>query len=52
MDSIEEGVTYYRGFVYHQETQEERRMRWKEEWAIQEAREYEERCQMNKLIWQ
>jgi len=52
MDSIEEGVSYFRGYVDRQEAREERRMRREEERAMREAREYEERRRMNELLWQ
>jgi len=52
MDSIEEGVSYFRGYVDRQEAMEKRRMRHEEERAMREAREYEERRRMNELLWQ
>ena len=52
MDSIEEGVSYFRGYVDRQEAREEQRMCREEEWAMREAREYEERRRMNELLWQ
>jgi len=38
MDSIEEGVSYFRGYVDRQEAREQRRMRHEEERAMREAR--------------
>jgi len=52
MDSIEEGVSYFRGYVDRQEAREEQRMRREEERAMREAREYEERRRMNEILWQ
>jgi len=52
MDSIEEGVSYFRGYVDRQEAREERHMRREEERAMREAWEYEERRRMNELLWQ
>jgi len=52
MDSIEEGVSYFRGYVDRKEAREERRLRREEDRAMREAREYEERRRMNELIWQ
>jgi len=51
MDSIEEGVSYFRGYVNIQEAREERRMRCEEEQAMREAREYEEWRRLNELLW-
>ena len=48
--SIEEGATYFRGYVERQEEREMRRIQQEEEQAMREAREYEER-RMNELIW-
>ena len=42
MDSIDEGVTYFWGFVDRQEEQEWRQIQREEEHVIREAREYEE----------
>ena len=39
MKSIEEGVTYFRGFVNYQEKQEWRHIQCDEERAIREAQE-------------
>jgi len=52
MDSIKEGVSYFRGYVDRQEAREERRICREEERAMREAREYEERRRMNELLWQ
>ena len=52
MDSIEEGVSYFRGYVDRQEAREERHMCREEERAMREAQEYEERRRMNELLWQ
>ena len=52
MDSIEEGVLYFYGYVDRQEAREERHMRREEERAMREAQEYEERRRMNELLWQ
>jgi len=52
MDNIEEGVSYFRGYVDRQEAWEERCMRREEERAMREAREYKERRKMNELLWQ
>ena len=52
MASIDEGVNYFRGYVERQEEGEMRRIQQEEKWAMREAREYEERRQMNELIWQ
>jgi len=51
MDFIEEGVSYFRGFVDRQEERERRRIQREEEWAMREAREYKERRWTNDLIW-
>lgn len=51
MDSIEDGVSYFRGFVDRQEERERRRIQREEERAMLEAREYEERRRMNELLW-
>jgi len=51
MDSIEEEVSYFRGFVDRQKERDQRRIQRDEEEAMREAREYEERRQMNKLPW-
>jgi len=51
LDSIEEGVTHFRGYIDRQEQREMRRIQREEEQAIQEAREYEERRRMNTLLW-
>jgi len=48
MESIDEEVTYLKGYL---ERQEEREMR-EEEQAMRETQEYEERRQMNEHIWQ
>jgi len=37
MDSIEEGVSYFRGFVDRQDEREQRRIPREEEWAMKEA---------------
>jgi len=50
IDSIEEGDSYFRGYVDRQEAWKERRMRREEEWATREAREYEEQRRMNELL--
>jgi len=52
MDSIEDGVSYFRGYVDRQEAREEQRMHREEERAMREAREYQERRRMNELLWQ
>jgi len=52
MASTDEGVNYFRGYVERQEEGEMRRILQEEKWAMREAREYEERRQMNELIWQ
>jgi len=52
MDSIKEGVLYFRGYMDRKEAREEQRMRREEERAMREAREYEERRRMNELLWQ
>ena len=44
MESIEEGLTYFWGFVDRQEEQELRRIQREVERVIREAREYEEMC--------
>jgi len=51
MNSIEDDVSYFRGYVDRQEAREERRMRREKERAMREAREYEERRRMNELLW-
>ena len=51
MDSIKEGVSYCRGFVDRLEEREQRRIQREEEWAMREAREYEEHQRMNELLW-
>ena len=51
MDSIEEGVSYFRGFIDHQEEREHRQIQREEEQAVREAREYEEHWQTNELLW-
>ena len=51
MDSIEEGVSYFRGFVDRQEEREQRQIQREEEQAMRKAREYEERRRMNELLW-
>lgn len=51
MDSIEEGVSYFRGFVDRQEEREQRRIQREEERAMREAREYEDHRRMNELLW-
>ena len=50
MDSIEEGVSYFRVFVDRQEERELRRIRREEEQAMRKAREYAERRRMNELL--
>jgi len=50
MYSIEEGVSYFRGFVDRQAEREHRRIQREEEWVMMEAREYAERWQMNALV--
>ena len=50
MASIDEGVNYFRGYVERQEEGEMKRIQQEEKWAMREAREYEERRQMNELI--
>jgi len=52
MESIKEGVTYFRGLVNCQEERELRRMRREEEQAMRKAWECEERRRMNEFIWQ
>ena len=50
MDSIEEGVSHFRGYI---DRQEQREMRWiqrEEERAIRDVRQYEERRRMNDLL--
>ena len=51
MESIKEGVIYFRKFVDCPEEQEQQRTQHEEKCAIREAQEYEERRLMNKLIW-
>ena len=51
MDCIEEGVSYFRGFVDCQEEREHWRIQRGEERGMREAREYEERRQTNELLW-
>ena len=51
MDSIEEGVSQFRGYIDRQEQRELRRIQHEEERAIREARQYEERRRMNELLW-
>jgi len=45
-------VTYFRGYVEHQEEREMIQIQHEEERAMRKAREYEEKRQMNGLIWQ
>ena len=51
MDSMEEGVSYFRGFVDLQEEWEQRQIQREEERAMRGAHEYEECQRMNKLLW-
>ena len=44
-------MTYFRDFVDRQEEREQRRIQREEDRAMREAREFEERRQMNELIW-
>ena len=51
MDSIEEGVSHFRGYIDRQEQRELRRIQREEERAMREAREYEDHRRMNELLW-
>ena len=51
MDSIEEGVSHFCGYIDRQEQRELRRLQRKEERAIRDAHQYEERRRMNDLLW-
>lgn len=51
MDSIEEGVSHFRGYIDRQEQRELRRIQREEERAMREAREYDDRRRMNELLW-
>ena len=51
MDSIEEGVSHFRGYIDRQEQRELRRIQREEERAIREARAYEEQRRTNDLLW-
>ena len=51
MDSIEEGVSHFRGYINRQEQRELRRLQREEERAMRDARQYEERRKMNDLLW-
>ena len=44
-------MSHFRGYIDRQEQRELRRIQREEERAISEAREYEERRQMNELLW-
>ena len=50
MDSIDAGITYFRGFADPLEEREQRRIQREEERAMRAAREYEERRRMNELL--
>jgi len=50
MDSIEEGVSYFRGFIDRQEEREKQRIQREEERAMREAREYKEHRRTNELL--